>query len=201
MGRTRIAQALLMAAGLMACSVSEHAPPVASVACSVYDAFYEHIEESDGVFFRSMSLPLPPIAGGQFDSDAEWATQFQHLEGRRESVLQSLRDDFSVDATTFFDDLGSPPTTVAACFGDGSPPIHDGTLRQAQVRQTLRSFGRHPGVTLVTVSPVAISADGRHAIIYATIECGGLCGGGTFYVFERQGDAWAEIGTLGIWVS
>ncbi|MEZ5962013.1 MAG: hypothetical protein R3C30_16550 [Hyphomonadaceae bacterium] len=189
-----------MAACLVSCSGRDQNLPDANIAaCAVYQAFYEQLPNKGGVFFRSATLPLPPIAGGPLDQHTELEAQL-HLEGRRDSVLQRFQQEFSIDASGYFDDLASPSTSVASCFGDGKPPIHDGTLDQARLRAALQSFGLGADTSLVMVSPVAFSRDGLHAIIYVNQECGGLCGGGAFYVFERRG-AWVRVGTLGVWVS
>jgi hypothetical protein len=200
MGWLKFLRPLLMAASLIACTAPGRQLPTANAAaCSVYEAFYEQLSEKEGVFFRSATLPLPPIAGGLFDRRAEWARQF-HLEGRRDSVVQRFREDLSIDVLPYFDGLESPPASIVSCFSNGRPAIHDGTLNQARWREVLSTFAHQSHATLVTVSPVAISPDGQYAIIYASFECGGLCGRGAFYAFERR-NTWTRIGTLGVWVS
>lgn len=201
MRRMSILQILFMAASLIACSGTERAVPVVNASCPIYSAFYEQLDEEDGIFIRPMTVSLPPIAGGESDRAAELAEQFPGLDQQREFVLQRLRDDLSIDAANYFDEMEATPTLVAPCFSDGSPPTHEGTFWQAQLRQTLRSLGPESSATLVALSPVATSSDGRHAILYADFECGGLCGGGTLYVFERQDGTWTSVGTLGVWAS
>jgi hypothetical protein len=44
------------------------------------------------------------------------------------------------------------------------------------------------------VSVPLISADGRYAILYSTVECGGLCGGSAFHLYEKINDDWKLIG-------
>jgi hypothetical protein len=52
-----------------------------------------------------------------------------------------------------------------------------------------------------TVSPVAVSPDGEHALLVGGFTCGGLCGGGAFYLFERVRSGWTLVGHKNLWVS
>lgn len=201
MVRLGILGALLTAASLIACSAQDRGFANADAAdCSVYTAFYEQLNDNSGIFVRSTTLPLPPIAGGEFDREAVSGRELEYLEGRRDSIIQSLREEVSIDSSGYFAELDAAPMSVASCFGPNGPPIHDGTLNEARLREALLSVGRRSNPTLVTVSSVAFSPDNRHAMIYVTHECGGLCGGGAFYVFERR-EAWTRIKITDVWVS
>lgn len=54
-------------------------------------------------------------------------------------------------------------------------------------------FGRS---RVVWFTRVAYDASRTHAVVYASMGCGGLCGNGSFYAFELRNATWREIGRV-----
>lgn len=65
------------------------------------------------------------------------------------------------------------------------------------------SFHRlHPHGTIVTVSRVGFSSNGRQALLTTSTYCGGLCGGGYLVLLEQDPDGrWTVRAAVMLWVS
>lgn len=47
---------------------------------------------------------------------------------------------------------------------------------------------------LISFTRVAYDPGETHALVYASVWCGGLCGNGTFYAFTLQNGEWRNVG-------
>lgn len=54
---------------------------------------------------------------------------------------------------------------------------------------------------VVSFTRVAYDSSGTHAVVYASMGCGGLCGNGSFYAFELRNGAWRKVGRVVLVVS
>ncbi len=206
MPRFSVAFAPIVAALLAACTLSTQVAPANGEACAVYREFYATLPEREAVFFRPLATPF---------ARATWAegapTLFERDTGRSETVQieltgesfeRAVREEFSLDTTDYFDALRTgPPTNIALCFSDDGPPFSDWPFDLLFLRENLLNRDDDNFVTIMNVSPVGMSADGRHAVMYADYYCNALCGGGSFYLFEKQGERWVVIGDRWVWVS
>ena len=107
-------------------------------------------------------------------------------------------ESFDVDTTSYFDQLTSKPTTdLSSCFPDEGPRF----IQQSDDALELLEGRDSVILSVWSLSPVAISPDGQHALIAGGMSCGGLCGGGAYYLFGRVNGEWTLLGHKDLWVS
>lgn len=107
-----------------------------------------------------------------------------------------------MDTTGYFESLQSKPTSnITSCFLEDGPPFHSGSFDGLYRRERLLNRDDDGFVTVWSISPVGFSADGNYALLFAEHDCGALCGGGAFYLLEKQGTEWSVIGDSWVWVS
>lgn len=78
------------------------------------------------------------------------------------------------------------------------------TFFKAGVGDGWKSFReKYPkAVGITTFSRVGFNADRTQALVYRGYQCGGLCGGGDYYLLSRKNGAWAIDGHVGpSWIS
>jgi hypothetical protein len=108
-------------------------------------------------------------------------------------------EEFTAETTEYFSQLWSRPNgAIADCFSENAPIFFSGTSED--IHQILVSPPPE-FLALWRMSPVAFSNDGEHALILASFICGGTCGGGAYYLFERDGSSWTLVGHKRLWVS
>jgi hypothetical protein len=73
------------------------------------------------------------------------------------------------------------------------------TTEEAQYQQENLKKGLDKDDIWSFTEPLRLS-DGK-AVVYAEMYCGPLCGGGTFYVLEKQNGTWEIIAKITMWVS
>jgi hypothetical protein len=84
-----------------------------------------------------------------------------------------------------------------SCFdGRLAPPFHDGEFSELGVA----AMHQEPFPMLWTLSPVGFVGD-REAMFYAECECGGLCGGGGFYLWRHTTRGWRFVAYSEVWIS
>jgi hypothetical protein len=159
------------------------------------------------VFFRSVSAPLISR-----DDEGQAPTLFERDTGRSETVQleidgvttieRPIREEFSVNTTDYFEALQSKPAaSIASCFSSDGPSFHNGSFDGLYLRERMLNRDDDGFVTVWSISPVGFSADGMHALLYAEHHCGALCGGGAYYLLEKQEANWRVIGDRWVWVS
>jgi len=63
-------------------------------------------------------------------------------------------------------------------------------------------YKQYPGSTgVLGFSRVGINGDGTQALFYASNNCGGLCGGGTYVIMAKQDGRWVIDKEIEMWVS
>lgn len=64
-------------------------------------------------------------------------------------------------------------------------------------------YKKYPGSGgFLTFSRVGFNADKTQALVYHAYSCGGLCGGGTYYLLIKKNSVWVVKGSIGpAWVS
>lgn len=194
---------LIAAMVLAGCSVAGDLPGSDATSCEVYRAFYDQLPDRKAVFFRSTTLSVPPIAGvapSQFERDTGQSETVE-LEAIDETIERPVREDFELDTTHFSAQLRVAASSLVGCFSDEGPPLHDGSFELLYLRERLLGRDDDGFVTVWAVSPVALSPDGVHALIYADHYCGALCAGGAFYLLQRRNEAWVVVGDRWVWVS
>lgn len=87
------------------------------------------------------------------------------------------------------------------CFDHQSNTPWHGNLEQFASHLEANSATGRPNDALLVFSPVAISRDGRTALVYETYYCGGLCAAGQFVLLDKEDNVWQVIGIHLVWVS
>ena len=54
---------------------------------------------------------------------------------------------------------------------------------------------------VATFSRVGFSDDGRLALVYMGLRCGGLCGAGDLILLRRAPDGWTQVHAVSLWLS
>lgn len=89
------------------------------------------------------------------------------------------------------------------------PITHARRISQADIDAAFGESGgweqfyqRYPDTRgIARVSRAALTADGRMALIYAQIHCGGTCGYGVFYLLARTAQGWEIVAKQWHWES
>jgi hypothetical protein len=98
------------------------------------------------------------------------------------------------DLATAFRTRNREPRPFTGAGLQGVVPVSPSGLEAALQRESTRTRG-YVGFSLPAYS------DGRHALVYASYTCGGLCGYGWFFLLERQGDSWKVLDAAMMWIS
>jgi len=88
-------------------------------------------------------------------------------------------------------------------FGDGFQLVPADTIQailKERVVGWLR-FYEEIGYGFMTFSPPVFFSDYQYALIYASENCGFLCGSGTWYVLKREDDQWIIVNRQCNWIS
>ncbi|HKC62384.1 MAG TPA: hypothetical protein VKB86_02045 [Pyrinomonadaceae bacterium] len=62
-----------------------------------------------------------------------------------------------------------------------------------------RKYPNSPGY--ITLSKVGFDPDMKHALVYVGIDCGGLCGDGSYRLLTKEDGVWKETKRLSFWAS
>jgi len=180
-------------------------------ACAIYQAYYDTFETKDEQFFW-------PIAGGfgllnDTNSGQSAPATFRRETGEYESVNYSggnfdraIFETFEFDASALFANLYVEKTErIRRCFsGDPEKPRFSTlSLSALELREegNLRPWLTPNSLTTNYVSIISFSEDNSYAFFYAESHCGGLCGGGSYYLFQKINGRWKQIGVSMVWVS
>ena len=185
-----------------------------AAACSIYRAVYDAMEEKEAVWFSPSSTrnvvdfayrgepsPTPPFYFER-ETGAFEATELG-LDG--EPWMRPVTERFGHDTAEIHHAVATGEAqSITHCFQDqaDAPGFFSGGFSPLHARETL--LGRDNGgfVSLVTVSPVGISANGETALVFVQIQCGGLCGVGMYQLFEASDETgWEELGYAWRWIS
>jgi hypothetical protein len=142
---------------------------------------------------------------------AIYAILLDSLRGSGDSVLVAREFDQVADSTTEVPALAawvherSPALDSAlvvavaqARFG-GSVQATLGQLRGVRWFRDLREIGEpssYPRYRFLSFSRVVYDPSGTHAVVYAFMGCGGLCGNGSYYAFELRDGMWRKVGQV-----
>jgi hypothetical protein len=191
-----LASVALILIALSACDGGLSANTVDQESCAVYRSFYDQLPAREQHAFLANSSP-EILSVHRVDTTAP--TQFDRGAGL---LMPNPNDAPTVsivaDTSGYFDQLHTKPASgLSACFPEQNPRLYD------DVSDDLMSALEHSTGDIIGVwrlSPVAISSDGRRALIVGGFLCGGLCGGGAFYLFEKVDSEWTLIGHRNLWV-
>jgi hypothetical protein len=170
---------LLSALVLAACTALGNGSAANDPSCAVYKAFYAEFDARPTVFSLPAATP--------------------HSGGIAPSVF--VRDDgevVSMDTSSYVEQLETKPTfNIADCFDAGGTRFFDGAFEALEARYP----NRNEYLALWRLSPIAVAPDAQHALMYAEHYCGPPCGSGEYYLFEKEGEEWVQIGAAPDWIS
>jgi len=81
------------------------------------------------------------------------------------------------------------------------PDISNLGLNALALRDAVKLGANEAWPNIWQLSEVIKSDDGRHAVIFSSSYCGGLCGWGGFYLLEISNENWTVVGYHTEWVS
>lgn len=183
-----------------------------SQSCAVYVAFFENFDGEKATFlnphsnrFSQIVAPgAPPrIAPAQFMGDTGKVEKITLYRGA-EPIERKIKKRFAAHVSDYIEPLWSGKTAnIKPCFqsSDSRPRFYKGRFKVLLTREKLLGRDKMGIVTVWRVSPIGISKDGARALIYADYYCGGVCGGGSYFLFEYQSGAWVRIGEHRVWIS
>ena len=205
------------------------APSADVAHCAVYRGLFEHVGGGEpGVFFKSTTQALSAdprrmkevieAADGwrprKYDDHAAVVRvpkRFDRVVAGSDAARtpwdnwpkrDSVRQTFDLDTSRFFQPVkDTNRVSIGPCFDAGPvrAKFHDGALENLSLREKILAFGAHRVVVVRSVSPVGLSADGRHALVYNEYICNGPCAGATFHLLENRNGKWTVIGQQRIW--
>lgn len=201
------------AIGFVVLGVGANRPaPASAQSCAVYAAFFENISGEKATFlnphsnrFSKILAPgAPPrIAPTRFMGDTGNVEKIVLYQGA-EPVERTIKKVFAAQVSDFFEPLWSGNTAnIKPCFksSDIRPHFHKGRYKTLRIREKLLRRDNLGMVTTWRTSPIGFSEDGRRALLYAEYYCGGVCGGGSYFLLENKGGAWIQIGEHQVWFS
>lgn len=184
--------ALLGVPALFGCQADEKARE----ACAVYRAFYQQIPAPEQQVFYSLSRP--DILDVHYQR-AQAPTRFTSGMGLMAPDPDAPPPEtFDADTSRYFERVGAGPAIeLASCFQAAAPRFIELGIDPLELIDAPRSNA----LAVWTVSSVAISPDEQHALIVGGMLCGGLCGSGAYYLFEKSPAGWTLLGHRRLWVS
>ncbi len=186
--------------------------PASAQSCAVYAAFFESFSSEKAIFlyphsnrFSKIVAPgAPPrMAPTRFMGDTGEVEKVVLYQGA-EPIERKLKKAFVAEVSSFFEPLWSGKiTNIKPCFksSDQRPRFHKGRFKTLHLREKLLRRDDLGIVTVWRASPVGVSDDGKHALLYAEYYCSGACGGGSYFLFENKGGNWVRIGEHQVWFS
>ncbi len=147
-------------------------------ACAVYQTFYEYWPVEARQQFRVVRQSLPYNTQGQRPVNSFEPGVFRDPDNMHPP-------EFVEDTSAYFDQLQSEPSVVSDCFREGGFVFVDESEDLSALLDADGEIG-----WILTLSPVAIASDGRHALMRAMFYCGMLCAEEHFILFERQDSEW-----------
>jgi len=142
---------------------------------------------------------------------AIYAILLDSLRGSKDSVLISREFDDFPDSTAEVPALAvgvhkqSPRldsalvVALAQARYPGSVQATLGHPRGVRWFRDLRDIGAQgdfPKFRFLFFTRVAYDKSATHAVVYALMGCGALCGNGSFYAFELRDGTWHEVGKV-----
>lgn len=189
------------------------APAIATAqSCAVYVAFFKNIDGEKATFlnphsnrFSKIVAPgAPPrIAPVRFMADSGEVEKITLYQGAK-PVERKIKKAFTAQVSNYFEPLWSGKTAnIKPCFksSDSRPRFHKGRFKALHIREKLLRRDDLGIVTVWRVSPIGVSGNGARALLYAEYYCGGICGGGSYFLLENKSGAWIQIGEHRVWFS
>lgn len=183
------------------------AEPADDRSCDVYRAFYVAVApETTGTLAPQTRRPrwIKDWLHGP-DTFERDTGEMQTTEVEGEAFEFPVREQFEVETDAFFDVVrDGPARAIQHCFGaDSDAAFFSGSVAQLAARSARSQELRYPELppSMWRLSRIGFSADWRYALLYADLECHGWCGGGGFYLFERDQAGWRLIGDKWVWVA
>ena len=167
--------------------------PRQSAACQVYQSFFDKWPAQARPHLRLVRQSLPESALRDELAPNRFAPGLLTAPPPNNIPPGEITNDTS----QYFHQLRSRPVAVSDCFSEEGPTF----IEASEDKRELLDRADHNISFIWTVSPVAISPDGRHALIFAEYYCGDLCAGAVYILFERQGSDWALVGHRDTWIS
>jgi len=177
-----------------------HKPDLKSdaISCAVYQSYYETIDTDVRQYFRpnthKLSSPQYKLSRSQTPREfGHKTTGVKRIEKNGEVIELPIYEPLEFDSTEMIAKLNiHPESLIKHCFFNA---------RSKPQFTTSKKFTSINYSTLNRVSPVAFSDDGQYELIYADQYCGGLCGRGGYYLFQKIDGQWKQIGVSMVWVS
>jgi hypothetical protein len=167
-----------------------------SVSCSVYGGFVSELLPHQQ-YFVLMPESTPGVEGQWQDATP---MEFERGDGLIESPSTDESEMIALNVSGFSHRLRAhqPTVNIKSCFRSNELtfsdlPYHD-TLESLDAQRTSDVSPQEQILYVWQLSPVAVSRDGRQALILGGYYCGGLCAAQAYYLLERRGDAWVTIG-------
>jgi hypothetical protein len=198
MTRTHFAFVAVAAIALTSCgrqTAAPAAPALDHTSCAVYRSFYEQLPVKERNAFRARSSP-EMLVTHRIDDVAP--IRFERGNGllAPPGIGEPPPEEFAADTSSYWGQVRTKPAVrLSDCFPEEGPRFFEDS-------ENLTEDVRQAGTDKVwRVSPVAISADGRRALILGSHWCGSLCGGTDYYLFDRAGSDWVLVGHHSLWIS
>jgi hypothetical protein len=192
-------------------SPKEH--PFADIdSCQLYVAVYDfRVEQRDGFLVRDIFKPIT-IQANKYNNGRP-PKKFERYTGEVktiESIVdgqtydKKITEDFELDTSAFFTkDFSNLKVNISECFEglETKPEIGEASSEEIVNQDFSDKINNRPLISQWGVTTPAFSRDRKTAIIYAEFYCGGLCGSGDFYLFEKRNEHWEIAGWQTLWVS
>ncbi len=201
---------ILLASAIGFASWSPQIPYADPSTCAVYRDFYNQLHDKKAVFIYGTSQRIP----------AEWV---ERAALPPSSFRKPLAEIDELDVAALLDLLNQPAATpeelqldTASFFApvvEGKQnridrcsignnlafPIYNGSFESLHARERWKNRDNEGFVSMWSVSPVGFSDDGKFAVIYAELNCGGWCGWGGIILLEYKGNVWMVTGEKWLW--
>lgn len=163
--------------------------------CAVYRTFFEQLPARERQAFDRRSQP-DILAVHR----VEVATprRFERGNGLMAPDPNAPPQFFGADTSQYFGRVSSEPAVdLSSCFQSETPRF----VNTPDEALALVPKANSDILAVWSLSSVAISPDGQHALMVGGMLCGGLCGSGAYYLFEKAGEKWTLVGHHDLWIS
>ena len=192
-------------------SPKEH--PSADIdSCQLYVAVYDfRVKQRGGFLVRDIFKPIT-IQANKFNNGRP-PKKFERYTGEVETINgtidgaayeRKVTKDFEFDTSAFFTkDFSNLKVNIGECFEglETKPEIGEVSFEEIVNQDVSDKIINRPLISQWGVTTPAFSHDRSRAIIYAEFYCGGLCGSGDYYLFEKRNEHWVIAGWQTLWVS
>ncbi len=204
--RVQILSAIAVCVTLILCGYLGSLKHADKESCSVYEAFFDDLKADDYYESSHIFNSTTIYFGESTLSSKHTVWTFRKQTDETEMVTNGLgmnyernvTEEFEYDISEFFLGFISPEVKVIkGCFKGVADQPKFSNLSFEELTSKKGTEIIHKWI----FSQPMFSVDGRTALLYNEVVCGGLCGGGSFALFEKKDGSWVLVGQHIIWVS